>query len=239
MCWALVIASILLTGPSFPLSKGAFVGGFSLDGQVFQVPAPKGERWVSEEQVQREILFRGWKTPLTTEQMAELAEALDADFSVDILVMLGKTKRKWQALVVVRVVSARLREIVHLVQEQVRISDPAELPQILKQICSPTLTKLPTQLPLAMVQLREGERRLHLVASGGSWKKGTNVIVFRESSGQTTVLGKGRISSANLLAGGDRWLLEVELTNSDASIRSGDKAVQVFALPKPFAKLQK
>ncbi|MGQ9462192.1 MAG: hypothetical protein ACUVTP_04450 [Candidatus Fervidibacter sp.] len=239
MCWALVIASILLAGPSFPLSKGAFVGGFFLDGQVLQITAPTGERWVSEEQVQREILFRGWKTPLTTEQMAELAEALDADFSVDILMMLGKTKRKWQALVVMRVVSARLREIVYLVQEQVRISDPAELPQISEQICSSALTKLPTQLPLATVQLREGERRLHLVAGGGIWRKGTNVVVFRDSSGQITVLGKGRISSANLMAGGDRWLLEVELTKLDAPVRSSDKIVQVFALPKPFAKLQK
>jgi hypothetical protein len=52
------------------------------------------------------------------------------------------------------------------------------------------------------------------------------------------VLSKGRIVSSDLIIGGNRWILEAQLLDADTSVRSGDKAVQIFNLPKPLAKWQ-
>ncbi|MCS7186460.1 MAG: hypothetical protein RMK89_05835 [Armatimonadota bacterium] len=238
MGWAFVIATILLAAPSLTLSKGAFVGVFTSDGQSLPSPAPTGERWVSYEQVQRELQFRRWVAPLTNNQMAELAAGLEADFAVDILTTTAKVKGRWQVLSVMRVVSASLGEIVHLEQVQTNISSPDELPQVVGQIVPSLLTKFPSQLPTASVQLREGNRRVHLIATSGKWRRGTQLLFFREIGGQRTFVGKGRIVAADLPAGGSRWLLEANLTEIRVSVRAGDKAIQVFKLPKPFEKWQ-
>lgn len=238
MVWAFVFAATLLAAPSFTLSKGAFVGVFTSDGQSLPFPAPTGERWVSNEQVQRELQFRRWVAPLTNTQMAELAKGLEADFAVDILTATVKVKRGWQVLLVMRVVSASLGEIVHLGQVQTKISSPDELPQVVGQLAPSLLTKFSFQIPLASVQLREGSKRVHLTATGGEWKRGMNLLFFREIGGQRTLVGKGRIVAANLPAGGSRWLLEANLTETDSPVRAGDKAIQIFTLPKPFTKWQ-
>ena len=238
MGWALAVATILLAAPSITLSKGAFVGVFTSDGQPLPYPAPTGERWVSSEQVQRELQFRGWIAPLTNAQMAELAKGLEADFAVDVMVAVSKAKRKWRALLVMRVVSASFGEIVQLLQVQTDFSAQDELPQVVGQIVPSLLTKLSFQIPIASVQLREGNKRVHLTATGGEWKKGMHLLFFREAGGQKSLLGKGRIVAANLPAGGNRWLLEADLTEDNASVRSGDKAIQIFNLPKPFARWQ-
>lgn len=232
------LATIILGVPSFTLSRGAFVGVFTSDGKQISLPAPTGERWVSNEQVQRELLFRGWTPPLTTSQMAELAKALEADFAVDVLTVTLKVRKKWQALVLLRIVSAQLGEIVYLAQTGKEISNPEALQRAMEQVFPSLLTKLPSQISLATVQLCEGGRRVHLTATGGEWRKGTNLLFLRISSGQVTVLGKGRIVSADLIIGGNRWILEAQLLDSGASVRSGDKAVQIFILPKPLAKWQ-
>lgn len=238
MGWALAFATILLTAPSITLSKGAFVGVFTSNGQPLPCPVPTGERWVSSEQVQRELQFRGWVAPLTNAQMAELAKGLEADFAVDVLVAISKAKRKWRALLVMRVVAASFGEIVQLLQTQTDISGPNELPQVVGQIVPSLLTKFSFQIPVASVQLREGNRRVHLIASGGEWKRRTHLLFFRETGGHKTILGKGRIVAASLPAGGSRWLLEADLTEANTSVRPGDKAIQIFNLPKPFAKWQ-
>jgi len=234
----LALATIILAAPSLTLSKGVFVGGVTSDGKSLSLPAPTGERWVSAEQVQREMLFRGWTPPLTNAQMAELAKALEADFAVDVLAAPLKVGKKWQALVVMRVVSAQLGEIVHLAQTRTDIPAPENLQQVAEQVLPSLLTKLPSQISLATVQLCESERRVHLTAPGGEWRKGMNLLFLRISGGQVTVLSKGRIVSADLIVGGNRWILEAQLLDSDTSVRSGDKAVQIFILPKPLAKWQ-
>lgn len=238
MGWAFAVATILLAAPFFTLSKGAFVGVFALDGQPLPFTAPMSERWVSSEQVKRELKFRGWTAPLTNAQMAELAKGLEADFAVDMLVATVKVRRKWRVLLVMRVVSASFGEIVHLTQVQTEISNPDELPQVIGQLAPPLLTKFSFQLPLASVQLREGNKRVHLTATSGEWKKGMHLLFFRETGEQKTLIGKGRIGAVNLTVGGGRWLLEANLTETNAPVRAGDKAIQVFSLPKPFAKWQ-
>ncbi len=238
MGYVLTVAAILLVAPSLMLSKGAFVGVFTSNGQPIPFPSPTGEKWVSSEQVQRELQFRGWTAPLTNAQMAELAKGLEADFAVDVLVATLKVKRSWQALLVMRVVSASFREIVHLTQMQTNISSPDDLPKVIGQIAPSLLTKLPSQLPLASVQLREGNKRVHLTAMSGEWKKGMDLLFFRETGEQKVLLGKGRIVTANLPIGGTRWLLEADLTETDAPVRAGDKAIPIFSLPKLFAKWQ-
>jgi len=233
-----VLATIILAAPSFPLSKGAFVGVFTSDGKQISLPAPTGELWVSNEQVQRELLFRGWTPPLTTSQMAELAKALEADFAVDVLTTTLKTGKKWQALVAMRVVSAQLGEIVHLAQTKTVVSNPEALQQVVEQILPALLGKLPSQVPITTVQLCEGKKKIHLTATDGEWGKGVNLLFFRTSGAQITILGKGRVVSANLVPGSNRWILEADLLGSETSLRPGDKAVQIFKLPKPFAKWQ-
>jgi len=233
-----VLATIILAAPSFSLSKGAFVGVFTSDGKQISLPAPTGEQWVSNEQVQRELLFRGWTPPLTNARMAELAKALETDFAVDVLAVTLRVGKRWQALVAMRVVSAQLGEIVYLAQTRTEISNPDALQQVAGQVLPSLLIKLPSQISLATVQLCESGRRVHLTATGGEWRKGTNLLFLRISSGQVTVLSKGRIVSADLTIGGNRWILEAQLLDSDTSVRSGDKAVQIFNLPKPLAKWQ-
>ncbi|MCX7643360.1 MAG: hypothetical protein N2116_06100 [Armatimonadetes bacterium] len=238
MGFAFAVATILLAAPSLTLSKGAFVGVFTSDGQSFSVPTPVGEQWVSNEQVQRELKFRGWTAPLTNAQMAELAKGLEADFTVDILAAVSRAKGRWRVLMVLRVVSTSLGEIVLLRQTQTDIPSPDKLPQVISQLAPSLLTKLSFQLPLASVQLQEGSKRVHLTATGGEWKKGMHLLFFREVGGQRTLIGKGRIVAVSLPAGGNKWFLEAELTETKASVRTGDKAIQVFALPKPFTKWQ-
>ncbi len=233
-----VLATIIWAAPSFPLSKGAFVGVFTSDGKQISLPALTGEKWVSNEQVQRELLFRGWTPPLTTSQMAELAKALEAEFAVDVLATTLKVGKKWQALVVIRVVSAQLGEIVHLAQTKTVVSNPESLQQVVEQILPTFLGKLPSQISLATVQLCEGKKRVHLTAANGEWGRGVNLLFFRTSGAQVTVLGKGRVVSANLVPGSNRWISEADLLGSEISLRPGDKAVQIFKLPKPFAKWQ-
>ncbi|MFN3422724.1 MAG: hypothetical protein ACK40X_13480 [Armatimonadota bacterium] len=238
MVWAFVAATIMLTAPSIALSRGAFVGVFTSDGQPLAFPAPIGEQWVSNEQVQRELQFRGWTPPLKNDQMAELAKALEADFAVDVLIATVKARRGWQVLLVMRVVSVQFREIVHLAQMQTKISNPDELPRVVEELVPSLLTKFPLQIPFATVQLREGDKRVHLTAVDGEWRKGTQLLFFRETGGQKVPLGKGRIVSTSLPAGGNRWLLEANWTETNISVRAGDKAIQIFNLPKPFAKWQ-
>jgi len=232
------LATVILAAPSFSLSKGAFVGVFTSDGKPISLPAPTGERWVSNEQVQRELLFRGWTPPLTNLQLAELAKSLEADFAVDVLTTALKVGKKWQALVAMRVVSAQLGEIVHLALTRTEVSNPEGLQQVVEQVFPSLLTKLPSQISLATVQLCESGRRVHLTATGGEWRKGMNLLFLRISGGQVTVLSKGRIVSSDLIIGGNRWILEAQLLDADTSVRSGDKAVQIFSLPKPLAKWQ-
>jgi len=234
MGWFFLAATVLLAAPPLTLSKGAFVGVFTPEGQSLPFSPPSGEQWVSYEQVQRELKFRGWSTPLKNSQMAELAKALEADFAVDVLVATVRVRRGWEALLAVRVVSATLGEIVHLPQTQTKISNPDELPQVVEKFVAPLLAKFPLQVPIASVQLRESGKRVHLTATAGEWKKGAQLLFFRESEGRVTSVGKGRVVAANLLIGGSRWLLEAELTETNSPVRSGDKAVRVFALPKPF-----
>ena len=238
MSLVFVLATIILAAPSFSLSKGAFVGVFTSDGKQISLPAPTGEQWVSNEQVQRELLFRGWTPPLTNARMAELAKALETDFAVDVLAVTLRVGKRRQALVAMRVVSAQLGEIVYLAQTRTEISNPDALQQVAGQVLPSLLIKLPSQISLATVQLCESGRRVHLTATGGEWRKGTNLLFLRISSGQVTVLSKGRIVSADLTIGGNRWILEAQLLDSDTSVRSGDKAVQIFNLPKPLAKWQ-
>jgi len=232
------LATVILAAPPFMLSKGTFVGVFTSDGKQISFPAPTGERWVSYEQVQRELLFRGWKPPLTTSQMVELAKGLEADFAVDVLTTTLKVGKKWQALVAMRVVSAQLGEIVHLAQTKTEVSNPEALQQVVEQILPALLVKLPSQVPLATVQLCESKKRVHLTAANGKWGKGVNLLFFRTSGAQITILGKGRVVSASLVPGGNRWILEADLLGSEISLRSGDKAVQIFGMPKPFARWQ-
>jgi hypothetical protein len=232
------LATIILAAPSLSLSKGAFVGVFTSNGKQIPFPAPTGERWVSNEQVQRELLFRGWTLPLTTSQMAELAKALEADFAVDVLTTTLKVGKKWQALVAMRVVSAQLGEIVHLALTRTEVSNPEGVQQFVGQVFPALLSKLPSQIPLAAVQLCEGKKRVHLTATDGEWGKGVNLLFLRTSGAQITILGKGRTVSANLVPGSNRWILEADLLSSEISLRSGDKAVQIFNLPKPLAKWQ-
>jgi hypothetical protein len=232
------LATVILAAPSFSLSKGAFVGVFTSDGKPISLPAPTGERWVSNEQVQRELLFRGWTPPLTNLQLAELAKSLEADFAVDVLATTLKVGKKWQALVAMRVVSAQLGEIVHLALTRAEVSAPEGLQQIVGQVFPALLSKLPSQIPLATVQLCEGKKRVHLTATDGEWGKGVNLLFFRTSGAQIMILGKGRIVFANLIPGSNRWILEADLLGSGISLRSGDKAVQIFNLPKPLAKWQ-
>jgi hypothetical protein len=51
------LATVILAAPSFSLSKGAFVGVFTSDGKPISLPAPTGERWVSNEQVSASCCF--------------------------------------------------------------------------------------------------------------------------------------------------------------------------------------
>lgn len=238
MGWAFIVSTIFLATPSLMLSKGAFVGVFTSDGQPLPFPSPMGERWVSSEQVQRELQFRGWVAPLTNTQMAELAKGLEADFAVDTLAAIVKVRRGQQVLLVMRVVSASLGEIVYLSQEQISISNPDELNQVVNQIVPTMLTKFSFQLPLATVQLLEGKKRVHLAATGGEWRKGMNLLFFRETGERKILIGKGRIVAVSLPAGGSRWFLEADLTKTNASVQVGDKAIQIFNLPKPFTKWQ-
>jgi hypothetical protein len=74
------LATVILAAPSFSLSKGAFVGVFTSDGKQISLPAPTGERWVSNEQVQRELLFRGWTPPLTNLSIGGISESVGSRF---------------------------------------------------------------------------------------------------------------------------------------------------------------
>lgn len=237
VCLVFVLATVILAVPPFTLSRGVFVGGFTSDGKKILLPAPTGERWVSDEQVQRELLFRGWTPPLTNDQMAELAKGLEADFSADVLVAPLKTGERREALVVMRVVSAPLGEIVHMVQTKVKIEDPEDLPQVLEQIFPNLLAKLPLQIPFATVQLCEGGKRVHLGTTGGEWRRGMTLLFLRTGE-KVTVLGKGRVVSTEQIIGGNRWMLEANLTDPGIPIRPGDKAVRIFNLPDPLSKWQ-
>jgi hypothetical protein len=134
--------------------------------------------------------------------LAELAKALEADFAVDVLTTTLKVGKKWQALVAMRVVSAQLGEIVHLALTRTEVSNPEGLQQVVGQVFPSLLSKLPSQISLATVQLCEGKKRVHLdryrTASGG---KVMNLLFLpRLSGGQITgCLGKGRIVSSNLI----------------------------------------
>jgi hypothetical protein len=85
---ALVLSLLTVTmvlALAMSLSKGVFVGAFTADGQPIPLATPTKGQWVSAEQVRRELVFRRWQPPLTTEQMATLARNLDADFAMDVL----------------------------------------------------------------------------------------------------------------------------------------------------------
>lgn len=234
----LAFATIMLMSPSLKLSRGAFVGAFDVNGQSITVTMPLGENWISSEQVQREILFRRWKAPLTSAQMAELAKGLEADFAADILFRVFKTRRGYRLLAFLRCISASFGTIVHLGQEQASLSSLDNLSQTIDKVIQSLLSRIPTQIPLATVQLKEGERRIHMIASVGDWKRGAKLIFLRLTRGQIILLGEGQIVMASLLAGGNKWILEADLTEVKDTVRPGDKALQVFKLPKMFAKWQ-
>ncbi len=238
MVWSLLFAMAMTTATSVKLSKGAFVGAFTANGQAVPVSSPSDERWVSSEQVQREILFRGWKAPLTSAQLAEVAKGLEANFAADVFVSLNKTKGKYRLLAVLRCVSASFESIVHLSQEQAILSSLEEFPQTVDEIAQKLLAKIPAQIPIATVQLRESEKRVHLTALGGEWKRGLKLLFLREIGRQIVLIGEGQIVAANLPVGGNRWLLEAELKLVKDNIRAGDKAIQVFKLPRPFDRWQ-
>lgn len=236
MGWWLLLA--VLMAPRLSLRTGAFVGAFLPDGTPLPIQSPVNGRWVSAEQVQREMRFRCWQPPLTTLQMAELARGLEADFAVDVLAAPVRERRRWYAFLLVRVVSAPLKATVHLAQARIGIRSPDEVPHVVAQVAPSLLANLPSQIAPAIVQLREGAKRLHLQATTENWRKGTQLLFYREAGKEVTVLGKGRIVSITRLADGNRWLIEADLTTLGASVRPGDKAVTVFALPSPFAALE-
>lgn len=238
MFWSLAFATVMLTVPSLKFSKGAFVGAFNSEGQTMTVTAPSGENWISREQVQREVLFRGWKAPLTSAQMAEVAKGLEADFAVDILVSIVRARRNYRLVIMLRCVSAQFGAITYLSQEQASLSSLNELETVVDKISQILFAKIPKQIPFAIVQLREGERRVHLIAKEGEWKRKSKLLFFRDTGGHLTLLGEGQIVTTDLLIGGSRWLLEADLTEVKFDLRAGDKAIQVFKLPKEFAKLQ-
>ncbi|MCS7263492.1 MAG: hypothetical protein NZ805_01515 [Armatimonadetes bacterium] len=238
MVWSLVMAMVISASPLVKLTKGAFVGAFNTEGQPISVTAPLEGKWVSKEQVQREILFRNLKLPLNSAQMAEVAKGLDADFAADVLVSVSKIRQRYHLLAVLRCVSAYFGTIVHIDQEQSVLSNLDQIASVVDKLAQSMLSRIPNQISLATVQLREGERRVHLTATSGQWKRGLKVIFIKESSGQITLVGEGQIVSASLLAGSNKWLLEADLKDKKLDIRTGDKAIQVFKLPKPFEKWQ-
>ncbi len=238
MIWATVAPFVLLFTQGLTLTKGAFVGGWTADGKAISLKAPTVGRWVSSEQIQRELLFRQWKPPLTTVQMAELAKSLEADFAVDLLAAAVKEGKRWQALVAVRTVSASLSAIVHLSQERLPISSPDQLPNAVQQKVPKIFVSLPSQLPTATVQIRESDRKLHLSARSGKWCKGTEVLFYREAGDQRQIVGMGRLVRVRRAIDGKTWLLEAEITQNNDTVRAGDKAIALFRLPVPLAKWQ-
>lgn len=223
-------------GAGKPTPKRAFVGAFTLDGATVEIALPQGN-WVSAEQVRRECRFRGWRPPLTAAQMATLARALEAEFAVDLLAAAMQARKRWTALVVLRVVSADLQAIVHLTQERVPIAASSELPRVVEQVAGTSLAALPSRFATATVQVREGDRRVHLMAREGTWRKGTEVLLYRIVDGQPQPLATARLVTTHRAVDGTTWLLEAELT-APASVRGGDKAIAVFRLPAPFSRWQ-
>ncbi len=237
--WLLLTAfAFSLASPQSPipssLKKLAFVGAWA-NGQPFPLEPPAGRAWVSPEQVERELRFRGWQPPLTTSQLAELASALEADASVDVLASAVREKRRWVTVIVVRVVWAPLKATVHLAQARIGVRSLEDVLSVLPQVAPSLLAQLPQRVSIASVQLQESGRRVHLSASEGEWRKGMSVLFFREASGSFTALGKGRIVAVNRPLGSNRWLLEAEVSNKGIIVRPGDKAIPVFSLPAPFA----
>ncbi len=231
-----LVAAMLFTVPALPLTKMAFVGVWLDNNQPFPLEPPSGERWVSFEQVQRELLFRNWQPPLTISQMADLATALEADAAVDVRATALRRQRRWVAVVVVRVVSATLRETIHLSQARLGIRQPQEIQQVIAQVVPSLLAAIPKQIPVASVQVREGQRRVHLVASEGEWRKGMKLLFFRNAGGKWIPLGKGEVTVAQRSAVTAQWIVEARLTDANAAVRSGDKAVPIFAPPEWLAK---
>ncbi len=237
MVWFLAIATMVVAEP-VNLSKGTFIGAFTANGQAITVTAPSGKRWVSSEQVQREVLFRGWKAPLNSAQMAEMAKGLEADFAADVLISITKVRRGYRLLAILRCVSASLASITHLAQEQATLPSLDGLEQAVDKLAQVLIAKIPNQVPIAVVQLRESSGRFHLTATSGDWKRGMKLLFFSETKGQFNLLGEGQIVAANLLLGGSRWLIEADPIEIKAAIRSGDKAIQIFKLPREFARWQ-
>lgn len=238
MSWVTIALAVLLFAPDLTLTKGAFVGGWTADGQAIPLKAPTDGRWVSSEQVQRELLFRQWQPPLTTAQLSDLAKSLEADFAVDLLAVAVKERKRWRALVVVRTVSAPLSAIVHLSQEKLPISSPDELTGAVQQAAPKLLISLPSQLPTATVQAREGNKRLHLSSRNGKWRKGMEVLFYREAGEKRRILGMGRLVNVRRAIDGVTWLLEAEIKQNNGMVRAGDKAVGTFRLPAPFTRWQ-
>ncbi|MFA0751509.1 MAG: hypothetical protein SLRJCFUN_001912 [Candidatus Fervidibacter sp.] len=236
---ALVLSLLIVkatVAPAMSLSKGAFVGAFTVDGQSIPLAVPTKGQWVSAEQVRRELLFQRWQPPLTTQQMATLARNLEADFSVDVLAAAVRERKGFRAVVALRVVSAPLNAVVHLRQATFPLPSPDALADLVARTVTSWLNELPTEVPTALVQLRDGERRLLLQANGGEWRKGMTVLIARQTRDQWQPQGTARLVDARRLADGRRWLLEAELLQPANLVRPGDRAFPTFSLPPPFER---
>jgi len=238
---ALVLGLLIVKvaiAPAMSLSKGVFVGAFTADGQPITLAAPTKGQWVSAEQVRRELLFRRWQPPLTTQQMATLARNLEADFSVDVLAAAVRERKGFRTVVALRVVFAPLNAIVHLRQAPFPLPSPDALADLVARTATAWLEELPTEVPMALVQLREGERRLLLQANGGEWRKGMTLVIARQGRDEWQRQGTARLVHAQRLADGRRWFLEAELSQPVNTVRPGDRAFPTFSLPSPFERWQ-
>jgi hypothetical protein len=238
---ALVLSLLTVTmvlALAMSLSKGVFVGAFTADGQPIPLATPTKGQWVSAEQVRRELVFRRWQPPLTTEQMATLARNLEADFSVDVLAAAVRERKSWRAVIALRVVFAPLNAIVHLRQATLPLSSPDALADLVARTATAWLDELPTEVPMALVQLREGERRLLLHADGGEWRKGMTLVIARQGRDEWQRQGTARLVHAQRLADGRRWLLEAQLSQPLSAVRPGDRAFPTFSLPSPLQRWQ-
>lgn len=238
MIWTSIALVILPVSSSFAITKGAFVGAFLSDGKALTVTPPLSERWVSAEQVKRELLFRDLQPPLTTTQMAELAKSLEADFAADVLAVAFKDRKGRHGLIVLRIVSAYLQAIVHLAQERVAIKTPDELAQTIRQALPKLIASLPSRFPTVTVQMIEDGKRLHLLAREGTWRKGMELLVWRMEGSVFHLIGTSRITKVRRTLTGTATLLEANLLKSRNSVHSGDKAIAIYRLPASLAQWQ-
>ncbi|MCS7223478.1 MAG: hypothetical protein NZ959_02795 [Armatimonadetes bacterium] len=206
------------------------MGAYFADGSYLFVPYPTGPRWVPQEQVEREIVFRRWQVPLTTRQMADMATALEADFACDLLMVHQKSKRGQTVRTFLRVVSASFSAIVILTEGVLHIRGDRDFRQEASDAVLRFLEKVPTDIPSATVRLLEGQRVVHLTASTGEWRKGTRLLFYREDGRKIVQVAFGRVTRSRKTIG-SLITFEARLDAPSSLVRPGDKAVAFFSLP--------